>query len=382
MAIPNYQFLLRNPSSLAVTFEIRPQDVQVAEWTRDQYGLGSWSMTLPRNDTYRPAALAKHSLLEVMRDGVLEFVGALELRQVDELAKFWTIGGPQLTGWMLGMRVVGETTPDNRSGPAETILKGYVTAYLGAGAAAPRQLATYLTTATFAVETDQGRGGTVSVAANRKYLSQLTQEACLAGGVVQEIAVRGDRTGYDYRVTLPTNATVSAGGRPFSVSWDNVAQFQFVEDYRQHKNHLYVAGNGSGAGRAVTEVQDAGSVTADWRREAVVDASYATTADARSTVGAYEQALRRMALVGVKASPLYGGGPAVYHADWDVAWDVTFAQGELREASVDVRIAAATVRLTGSEIETIGFTLGLRRHDSDVRRLADAITRLQQSSNA
>src|SRR5687767_11575056 len=112
MAIPNYQFLLRNPSSLAVTFEIRPQDLQVAEWTRDQYGLGSWSMTLPRNDTYRPAALAKHSLLEVMRDGVLEFVGALELRQVDELAKFWTIGGPQLTSWMLGMRVVGETAPD------------------------------------------------------------------------------------------------------------------------------------------------------------------------------------------------------------------------------------------------------------------------------
>ena len=88
-----------------------------------------------------------------------------------------------------------------------------------------------------------------------------------------------------------------------------------------------------------------------------------------------------MALVGVKASPLYGGGPAVYRADWDVGWDVTFAQGELREASVDVRIAAATVRLTGSEIETIGFTLGLRRQDSDVRRLADAITRLQQSAN-
>lgn len=61
---------------------------------------------------------------------------------------------------------------------------------------------------------------------------------------------------------------------------------------------------------------------------------------------------------------------------------MTFAQSELHESSVDVRIAAATVRLTGSEIETIGFTLGLRRQDSDLRRLADAITRLQQSANA
>ncbi|MCC6238100.1 MAG: hypothetical protein IT299_11090 [Dehalococcoidia bacterium] len=381
MAIPNYQFLLRNPSSLAVTFEVRPQDVQTAEWTRDQFGFGSWSMTLPRNDTYRPEALAKHSLLEVMRDGRLEFVGALELRQVDELARFWTVGGPQLTAWMLGMRVVGETTPDNRSGAAETVLKGYVTAYLGSSAAAPRQLATYLTTATFVVEADQGRGTTVSVAANRKYLSQLSQEVCIAGNVVQEIAVRADRAGYDYKVTVPTNATVSAGARPFSVSWDNVAQFQFVEDYRQHKNFLYIAGNGSGAARAVSEVSDAGSITADWRREVVIDAAYATTADARTTVGTYEQALRRMALVGVKASPLYGGGPAVYHQDWDVGWDVTLAQGELREASVDVRIAAATVRLAANEIETVGFTLGLRRQDSELRRLADAVIRLQQSGN-
>ena len=83
------------------------------------------------------------------------------------------------------------------------------------GAVAPRQLATYLTTAAFDVEADQGRGTTVSVAANRKYLSQLSQELCIAGNVVQEIAARADRTGYDYRVALPTNATVSAGARPF-----------------------------------------------------------------------------------------------------------------------------------------------------------------------
>ena len=60
---------------------------------------------------------------------------------------------------------------------------------------------------------------------------------------------------------------------------------------------------------------------------------------------------------------------------------MTFAQSELPEASVDVRIIAATIRLAANEIETVGFTLGLRRQDSDLRRLADAITRLQQSAN-
>lgn len=48
---------------------------------------------------------------------------------------------------------------------------------------------------------------------------------------------------------------------------------------------------------------------------------------------------------------------------------------------MDVRIAAATVRLAANELETVGFTLGLRRQNSELRRLADAVTRLQQSAN-
>lgn len=377
----DYEFLLRDPLTLEYVDELHPDDLAAVKWTRRDIGGGKWSATLPRVTTrrnYGPSVLAPHRILEVRRDGEQEFVGVLESRQIDPLGRIWTIGGPDLAGFWLPMRTVGATTPEARSGAAETVAKAYIEAHIGPSAAVARRPPG---PATWTVEADGGAGGAVTISAQRRSLLQVAQEAVLAGDLTHEVVLLPDFSGYQYQVRRPVDGTVGgSGAAPFSVDWNNVEELVYLEDFREYRNMLYVAGDGTGAARNVTEVEGA-DVGTHFRREGTLDARYATSAALRTAAGELDLAMRSQLLVRVSATPFRGSANAVYREDWDIGWNITFGESELREEPIDIRVVAATVELTRAVGERITFELGEYQPTSTLRRLGDALRRLQVAAN-
>ena len=386
----DYQFILRSLTTLADGGDLLPGDV-IGSWTRRRFGGGSFSLTLPleaRNTDgtlrYTRTRFADHTLVEIIRDGAREFLGVIDTIEVDGLAKTWTVGGPDLTAYFLSQRIVGETTSDAETGAAETVALAYIEAYMGASAALARRATTYLGSLTFTIPATSGRGTTVYERGQRRNLLDVVQDASEAGGVYVAIDINAGYTGYEVEVSEPTDRTVGNGSVQFSVDWGNVEALKFRRDLRNHRNHLYVAGEGSGDTREVTEIEDATSVTAHGRREVVIDARYATTADERTTVGNLEVARRSRQTVVVAAKPHRASANSEYRTDWDVGDAVTFAEERLQPEAVDLYVEAATVslRMAGGRepAEDITFELGEHRGDSVLRKLINAVARLQATS--
>jgi len=378
---PEYQFFIRNLRTLAYVDEINPADVEAASWKRMFRGGGAWVMTLPLDDRYTATLLATHQLIHVVRNGATEFIGVIMLRKVNALGKKWVIGGPDLTSYWLSQRIVGETTADDVDGIGETVAKAYVEAYLGPSAAAARRGTAYLSGKTFTVAADDARGSYVYSPANRMGLLAVTQSVCEAAELCQEVTMTAD--GYEYDVTEIADHTSAAGEIPFSVAWDNVEGLEFSEDYTNHRNYHFVAGDGSGGARNVTEVEDTASISAgDMRWEQVIDAPFATTVDQRATVGGLEILRRRRSIVTVKAKPFRASQNSVYREDFNVGWKVTFAEPRLRAEAIDLPIAAVSVAISHSgqnPVEDVSFDLGVANPDSIMRRYQEAIAAMQAS---
>lgn len=376
---PEYEFYVRDPRSLAFIGEIRAQDLITAKWTRRDVAAGSFEFKLPREQVAL-ATIAPHNLIEVRRDGVSEFVGVLENRSIDPLGRVWTLSGPDLLGFWLSSRVVGPTAADTRTGGAEDVLLAYVDAYLGTGAPPAQRLVTYLSGKLFTVTASSGRGTVTNQSPLRKTLMQVATDVCLDGDVLPAMTIADDLSGYIFAVNAPTDATVSTGAVPFSVDWANVESLEFGEAYAEYRNHLYVYGDGSGATRPMQEVEDSDSVTTHFRREVALDARFATSAAQLTAYGNLELFRRNQAIISVKAKPFIRGQSARYRQDFDMGWDVTFAEAVLRDGSVDTRVVAVTVQFTRERGEDITFELGVFRADSQLRRLEETVRALRVAS--
>lgn len=387
----DYQFLLYNPlvasgGALKVFSELNPVDV-IATWKRSDVNGGSFEITLPFNESgsgrrYTRTDLVLHSFLEIRRNNVQEFVGVIESVEFIGDQRQWIISGPDLTSYYLGMRIVGATAAYVPNAPAETVIKNRVENLLGPSAAAAQRIYTNLAAIPFTVVADQARGGTVTVPGQRQSLQQMSALWCKDGDVLPAITLAADYTALTFDATLPTDKTIATGSVPFSVDWDNVESIRMKESTLEYKNDLYVNGDGSGDTRNQTEVSDAGMVGVHGRREGVVDARYATTAPQRTDVGTYELALRKQQLVAVQAVPLRTSASAQYRTDWDVGYTVTFSEPNLRADSVDIRIVGATVSLTRQDGEKALFELGQQNQDSTLRRMGEALRRLQVAAVA
>ena len=382
MPTPDYEFHVHDVRTLDEDQELRPESVLKAKWTRSAYGAGSFELQIPRMDLNLESA-EDHHLIEVNRDEQIEFVGVIEKRTIDPLGKVWTLSGPDLTSWWLNLRVVGAVTGEDRSGIAEDVIVDYMDAHLGSIASAARQAQLALGGGLlFSIPTSSRRGASVTIAAQRRYLFDVVMEAAQQGDILPSIQLLSGYAGYAFQIDTPRDATLTGGGVPFSVDWNNVEALAFTEDFSQYKNHIYVMGDGSGDARNYTEVEDAASVATHFRREGVTDARDSTSAALREAVGTLELLKRNNALVAVQATPFRGAANSVYREDWDVGWYVTFSESALRTSSIDVQVAAASVELTRGQGERITFELGQQRATSQLRRIEEAIRQLRVASLA
>jgi Siphovirus ReqiPepy6 Gp37-like protein len=383
---PEFEFLLRHPRTLELVGELHPRDV-TATWTRRDIDAGGFRVVVPREQASLDA-VALHNVLEIRRDArdglglQTEFVGVIDARDVDEFGRMWTLEGTDLLGFWLSKRVVGATTASAKSGPAETVLKAYVSENLGPAAAATRRAASELVGLSWTVATSEGTGNDVDFRAVRaNLLSEVTIPLCRLGDLTQRVDLLPDGAGYEYRTALPRDATVSSGALPFSLGWDNVEELGFREDFRGVANAVYVLGDGTGDTRNVTEVTLAPSITSHFRRETTLDARYANTVSLRTDAGETELERHDEVAVTVRGKPLRVSANARYRKDWDVGTTVTVAIPQIG-VEVDRRIVAATVSLTRAAGEDVRFELGVYKSRSVLRRLVDRLRQLNVAASA
>lgn len=380
-----YSFLVRDPRSFAVIAEVPMAAISRVEWGRSRFEPSRWSMVLSRstieaaNSTLGVDLIARQNLVEIRRDGVVEFQGYILNRALDTTTTIWTVSGYDLLDW-LRRRIVGRTTAVTKSGIAETVLKAFVEENLGTSAGTRAATAELNTPNVFSIETDQARGSAVAYTGQRALLDRVTAEVCRQGALVQRITLTS--TGPHYSVDSPVDATVSTGGTVFSVNLDNVTGIGYTESFENLQNALTVAGSGTGNSRTTREVTDTTSIDADFRREGVLTAPTNSINAELDAIGAAEIIRQETQAISAEVIPLSTSGNAEYRADWDVGWMITVAIPAAGIVSIDRQIAAMRGVYDNTKGEFITFTLGTEAPRSQMTRLSRVLSRMQMNLSA
>lgn len=142
---------------------------------------------------------------------------------------------------------------DVRTGTASTVLRAYVNANMGAGAAGVRQIANVTLGA------DPLAGGSVTGRARWQVLLPLLQELATSAGIGFNLTQAS--SSLQFQTFAPTDKT---GSVRFSRDLGNLAEFRYRES-APDANYFYVGGGGEGTARTIYERPDSASV-AEWGR--------------------------------------------------------------------------------------------------------------------
>ena len=367
----DYELLLRNPRTLAL---IAPLAKYVgATWTRRTLEAGSFKAVLHKDQLDSASDIDRNNIFEVHRDGAFEFAGVIRKRNYNAIDQEWTIAGRDLKGFWLSGREIdpGVSEFDTQAGViAETAMHHYVTDHLTNPSDGDRKVSSELTGLTFDVGFDAAKGSSVDFNVRWENLLKVLVEIGERGNVWHDVAMISG--GYEYQVYDPTDATEGTGTTPviFSVGWDNVGESVYEEDYLRVANAVYVLADGSGASRTVREVEDAASITADFRREAHLDARQADTNAKRDEQGNLMIARTLADARTARMAPLTVADEQ-YRTDWDLGYDVTLAFTDISQ-TLDKRIDQITVTLSRQQEKV---TVGLSRPPQTLARIIADVTR-------
>lgn len=243
--------------------------------------VGEWSLTVPLRR-------ANAELLRAPGAGVLIYrgdtpdgnpimtgpVGVRTLARGDDGAVL-TVSGPDDMVWVSG-RVAfptptrtgaNQNTPtlgaqayDKRTGPAETVIKGYVAA--NAGPSVPVAARRRLT-----IETDAAQGATVTDSVRMQPLLDRIKALAATGGVGYTVVQDGNNL--QFRVFVPTNRTATAR---FSLALGNLTDYTYTEK-APSVSYVVLGGQGQLTTRSFLDQTDTAALAAwpGWRMEAYLD---------------------------------------------------------------------------------------------------------------
>lgn len=225
-----------------------------------------------------------------------------------------------------------DDTHDVRTGPAETLLKGYVDANAGPGAIADREVSG------LAIAADGATGSTHTVRARWNNLLALCQRIGRLGGLGFQIVQTGPTLVFD--TYAPENKVAAV---KFAVSLGNVGAYSYDVE-RPKANYVYVGGGGKGRWRSVRERDDATSVASWGRIEAFLDARDVDQPRCQIDVDAAD-------------------GTWTFSVDLDttpdLAWNISAAELEA-EVEQLASVGAGNVSATGGPGATRSFRLTFR----------------------
>lgn len=232
---------------------------------------------------------------------------------------------------------------DALTGNAETIMKGYVER--NTINTTPERIIPNLT-----IASNQFRGQSFFYQTRYKPLVEELEKISLASGIGWNISFNGQEyifeviEGRDLTNIQSTNSPVI-----FSVEFDNVREQKMLESALDYKNVAIVAGQGSGAERAIVEV---GAASGLGRNEVFIDARDIDDNSNLSSRG--EQKLTEYSRVSAFETSILTYGPFIFGEDWDLG-DLVTVQNAKKTRTVYVRVAEVTetIEQDGYKLEVV-----------------------------
>lgn len=288
-------------------------------WTRRWQQTNSFELHVSRLSN-GAEYLIEDNLIQVRRDGDIEFTAVIEHMEIalDETGKAsenWTVRGGDIISRRICLPPAG-LSHDERSGPAETCMKWYVTANVISPADTNR------TISIVSNEIDSGRGTSIAVKARYEALVDKLEECARAGVIGWELV--GAATGLQFKIVPGVDRSTAQAVNPpivFSPDFGNLKTLGYQWSMLSRATLAYVAGQGEGAARAVEMVYDGGLPTGTSRREQFVDARDLDTA-AKLT----DRGRAKLSEQGPKErleAQILTVGPFPYRSDWDLGDIVT-----------------------------------------------------------
>ncbi len=303
--------------------------------------ISRYVVVLPFSEILGNLGLTWSNSMRILRDGVELISGEIETYQRDfgQGSNIIILSGSspekKLKG-RLALPVPGgppytSAAYDVRSGPAETVIKGYVNANAGPGAAVARRVSG------LTVEGDGRRGQTITGRARFHTLLPFIQALAVQGGV-------GFRfSGMEFQIYLPSDKTNQV---VFDVGRGNLASFTYRSSPAE-SNYLYVGGSGVGTARTIYEAGDFSSIQACGRMEMFLDQRQ-TTSSEELQQKALEELVKKAALVELTAAPVQLPGLKPW---------VHYNLGDQVTAVIDGKRVSAIIREIGVKVTERGEEL-------------------------
>lgn len=288
-----------------------------------------------------------------------------EITQDDSGIETLIVKGPTLGG-VLDQRVTVTDNYDRIRGPAETVMKHYVTNHLISSIYADRNIPV------FSVAPNQLRGKETPWQTRFEPLDQVMQEIaewCDIGWLVK-LDFQNKKWVFD---VLPGRDLTSGQNKLppviFSHEFDNIQSQQFIDSKLQYKNSGYAGGKGEDEDRLIQFVGGGKGLS---RREVFLDCSSAENATELIDLG--NQKISESKQIVTYNGMILNTNSFVYEKDWDMG-DIVTLQNRSWNLAMDSRITevkeiyepdSKIEVVLGSEIPTI--TQYVKQLKNDVKR--------------
>lgn len=299
--------------------------------------------------------LVEDNMLQVLRNGAVEFTaliehGELSLDENGRVSEVWQIKGGDVIGRRICLPPAG-LAHDERSGAAETVMKGYVAANVISPADANR------TISLVSNEADSARGASITARARYEALADKLEECARAGGIGWELV--GTATGLEFRIVPGVDRSAAQSTNPpiiFSPDFGNLKMLGYQWSMLSRATLAYVAGQGEGAARQIEVVYDGATTPSGTaRREAFVDAR-----DLDSSAKLLDRGRAKLSEQGPKErleAQILTVGPFQYRQDWDLG-DVVTVRNMEWGILAHLRVAEVRVSLDAGKPEQIEVAFG------------------------
>jgi hypothetical protein len=267
------------------------------------------------------------------------------------------------------------TRANTRSGPAETVIKGFVSANIGVNRAATRRDPAAPLARQVVVAPDLGRGSTVEYSARFTPLMEVIR-AC-HGGLGVAVTQQGEDLVFEVHPTVT---------RPSAVFSHHLGNLRAVRwrDAAPEVTHAIVGGEGTGVGRNLRVRSDSAAANA-WRvaSEEFIDQRSETSAAALNAAG--DQAVADGRRTGIIAATLVDTPRLRYGQHYGLGDRVTIMPepgsaytDQVTSVTIDADRRAGTLTITPA----VGWATGglyQTRRDREIALLRRAVSALERS---
>ena len=238
------------------------QDYNSFTWTRDWYGVDSWSLTanIWQEDELRPWVdiIDLKGFISFVSFSGKQLVGIIQTikKPLDETGKAsenWTIGGGSAKaalGWRDTMEYfnnVGAGGKDAQTTP--TTNEAAMRHYVDSDVISPTDTDRILTGISLA--TDGGRGGIAEETTRAENLLEVLSRLSKKSSLNCDLVWTGSGRNFVFTITQGTDRSATIN---LSSEFGSVLTYNHVEDWLKMRNLLYMAGTGSDATRTLQKV--------------------------------------------------------------------------------------------------------------------------------